>query len=128
MIVKNLSDVRGTPKSVEWGNGVSLRLITEGDGMGFAVCHTTVRAGTTSRLEYKNHLEACFCIAGRGEIEPVGGEAHPIEPGVIYALDKHDQHFLRAADDEDLILLSIFNPPLKGDERHSLQSGSSSGY
>lgn len=49
---------------VEWGNGTSHRLIVASDNMGFALAHTVVRAGTESRLQYRNNLEACYCIAG----------------------------------------------------------------
>ncbi|MGW4631023.1 ectoine synthase, partial [Streptomyces rubiginosohelvolus] len=34
-------------------------------------------------------------------------------PGMIYALDQHDPHYLVASDDEDLHLISVFNPALK---------------
>ena len=31
--------------------------------------------------------------------------------------DQHARHFLRAGKEQDLILVSVFNPPLRGDER-----------
>jgi L-ectoine synthase len=37
-------------------------------------------------------------------------------PDTIYALDKNDRHQFEAV--EDTILLSIFNPPVKGSEVH----------
>ncbi len=94
--------------------------------MGFAVCETFVEGGTESLLEYKNHLEACYCVSGTGEVEDMDGNIHRIEPGVIYALDKHDKHYLRA--ETDLTLVSVFNPPIKGHERHNLKAGESSAY
>src|SRR5207249_2892763 len=93
MIVRSRSEV----KVVEWGNGLSYRFLLEPDNMGFTVTHTVVRAGTKSQLEYKRHLEACYCIAGRGEVVTADGDvSHIIEPGVIYALEQHDAHFLIA--------------------------------
>ncbi|WP_256574135.1 ectoine synthase [Pseudomonas sp. NFACC37-1] len=52
----------------------------------------------------------------------------PIRPGDIYVLDQHDRHYLRGGKDQDLILVSVFNPPLKGDERHNLNDASGSAY
>ena len=69
MFVRSLNDVEATENYVHWGNGTSHRLLTEKDKMGFTVCHTIVRAGTQSELHYRNHLEACYCIDGEGEVE-----------------------------------------------------------
>jgi L-ectoine synthase len=128
MFVRNLGEVEATEYFVEWGNGTSHRLITKSDGMGFTVCYTTVRAGTQSLLEYRNHLEACFCISGKGEIEDMNGKIYPIKPGVLYGLDEHDRHFVRADRTEHLILLSVFVPPLAGSEVHNLDPNRSSSY
>ena len=128
MFVRSLCDVEKTGNCVEWGSGTSHRLLTEKDGMGYTVCHTVVRAGTESLLQYRNHLEACYCIAGEGEVEDMDGNVYKIRPGSIYVLDKHDRHYLRACKDRDLVLVSVFNPPLKGDERHSLDGRDASSY
>lgn len=128
MFVRSVKDVETTEFFVEWGNGTSHRLLTERDGMGFTVCHTVVRTGTVSELQYRNHLEACYCIAGCGEIEDMDGKVHPIKVGDIYVLNKHDRHILRGGKTEDMILVSVFNPPLKGTERHNLGSSNGSAY
>ncbi|SEM10038.1 ectoine synthase [Streptacidiphilus jiangxiensis] len=120
---------RDKTEPVHWGNGLSYRLLVETDQMGFTVCHTVVEAGTKSRLEYRRHLEACYCIKGSGRVEAADGSAViDVVPGVLYALDEHDAHFLIASPDEDLELISVFNPPLRGDERHSLDSDGFSQY
>ena len=128
MFVRSLDDVAQTDFFVDWGNGTSHRLLTEQDGMGFTVCHTVVRAGTDSKLHYRNHLEACYCIGGRGEIEDINGNVMPIHVGDIYVLDQHDKHYLRASRDQDLVLVSVFNPPLRGDEVHRLDDADGSAY
>ncbi|MBB3745943.1 L-ectoine synthase [Rhizobium anhuiense] len=128
MYVRSLKDVEATDYFVEWGNGTSHRLLTEKDGMGFTVCHTIVRANTVSLLEYRQHLEACYCIAGEGEVEDMDGTVFPIRQGDIYVLDKHDRHLLRGGRDQDMILVSVFNPPLEGSERHNLNDPSGSAY
>ncbi|MDX1580518.1 MAG: ectoine synthase [Alphaproteobacteria bacterium] len=128
MFVRSCSDVEETDFFVDWGNGTSHRLLTAQDGMGFTVCHTVVRAGTESLLEYRNHLEACYCISGHGEVEDMNGKVWPIKPGDIYVLDQNDKHYLRGGKDEDLVLVSVFNPPLKGDEVHDVNNPDGSAY
>ncbi len=124
MFTRSVDDV----VPVEWGNGTSHRLLTEADAMGFAVAVTQVRQGTTSALQYRNHLEACYCVAGSGEVVETDGTRHKIMPGTIYALDEHDPHYLIASDDEDLHLISVFNPPIVGDEKHTLSEDGFSQY
>ncbi|MFI9504542.1 ectoine synthase [Nocardia sp. NPDC052566] len=125
MFVRSKSDVR----AVEWGNGSSHRLLVAADNMGFTVADTLVRAGTKSRLQYRRHLEACYCISGHGEVLAADGSVvYTIEPGVLYALDQHDAHFLVAAPQGDMRLISIFNPPLNGDEVHDLDGDGFSHY
>ncbi|GLJ78712.1 ectoine synthase [Microbacterium imperiale] len=125
MFTRSRSDV----EAVNWGNGTSERLLTLSDSLGFTVAHTIVRAGTRSALQYRNHLEACYCIAGRGVVESEDGTRRfEIIPGTLYALDEHDRHFLIASDEADLELVSIFNPPLSGHERHVLDAAGFSSY
>ncbi|MEU2025714.1 ectoine synthase [Streptomyces sp. NPDC016469] len=124
MIIRDLETV----KSVDWGNGLSRRFLTESDGVGYSVTDTTVRAGTKSRLEYRNHLESCYCIEGSGEVVELDGTVHPITPGRLYSLNEHDAHYLVASPHEDLRLVCVFTPALQGDEVHSLDAHTSSAY
>ena len=80
--------------------------------MGYTVTDTIVNAGTKSLIEYKNHLEACYCIEGSGSVIEMDGTEHEIEPGTIYALDKHDPHYLLGGENEDLRLVCMFTPAL----------------
>lgn len=124
MIVRNLSEV----PSVDWGNGVSRRFLLHSDGMNYTVTDTIVLAGTKSRLEYRNHLESCYCIEGTGEVVDLAGNSYPLEPGTLYALNNHDPHFLIASPDADLRLVCVFSPALRGDEFHSLDAAEFSTY
>lgn len=124
MFTRSKNDVQG----VEWGNGTSHRLLVEADNMGFAVAHTVVRAGTESKLEYKKNLEACYCIGGSGNVEDTAGNLFEVSPGVVYVLDGNEPHYLRASPHEDLELVSIFNPPIRGDETHTLSESGFSTY
>ncbi|WP_420347622.1 ectoine synthase [Pelagibius sp.] len=126
MIVRTLREIAGTERDVNWGNGQSRRFLLEADGMGFAFTETLILAGTDIFIQYRNHLEACYCIEGEGEIKNESGDTYPITTGTLYALDKHDPHYLRAW--TDMRLISVFNPPIKGDERHNLSGGEMSSY
>lgn len=125
MIIRKLTEILNTERDVAWGNGQSRRFLIETDGMGYSLTDTVIDAGTESLLEYKNHMEACYCLEGEGEVE-VDGIVHLIQPGTMYALDKHDKHYLRAK--TSLRLICIFTPPLKGNEFHNLTNSKSSCY
>lgn len=126
MIINSIDAIKSTDRDIAWGNGQSRRLLIEKDQMGYSLTDTVINAGSSSLLEYKNHLEACYCIEGEGEVvDQTTGETHAITPGVMYALDKNEKHILRA--DKTMRLVCVFNPPLKGGEKHSL-GGDSSAY
>ncbi len=125
MFIRKLSDIVGTDRDVSWGNGQSRRFLVEKDGMGFAFLDTIVNAGTDLVIQYKNHLESVYCIEGRGAItDQASGQEYIIEPGVMYVLDNHDVHRLQAF--EDLRLMCVFNPPIKGDEKHNVDTDGTS--
>lgn len=127
MIVKNLEELLGGPRDVDWGNGQSRRFLIESDNMQFSLTDTVVNAGSRSLLEYKNHLEACYCIQGIGEIEDtVTKRSYPLVPGTMYALDRHDKHYLVAK--TQMRLVCVFLPALKGHESHRLNPQGSSSY
>ncbi len=128
MIIRKLQDITHSDREVNWGNGISRRFLLEKDGMGYSLTDTVVRANTSSLLEYKNHMEACYCISGSGlVVEASTGNSHEIEVGTMYALDKNDAHYL-IAQDEDLRLICVFMPALVGHEVHSLDAESASAY
>jgi L-ectoine synthase len=119
MIVKNLSDIIGGEREVfaENKNWVSRRFLLKKDGMGFSFHETIIYAGTQTHIWYKNHLEAVYCVSGKGEIESIKeNKVYPIENGTMYALNDHDEHYLRAS--EDMRLICVFSPPLSGKEVH----------
>lgn len=119
MIVRKLQEVAGTDDEVDGGNWVSRRLLLARDGMGYSVHDTVIRAGTETHIHYRNHLEAVYCIEGAGEVETTAdGQVWPIEAGTIYALDQHDEHYLRANRGVDLRMVCVFAPPLTGREVH----------
>ena len=117
MIVRTLGEVVGTDRDVEGDGWRSRRMLLRRDGLGFSFHDTTVAAGSELRLQYKHHLEACYCLEGEAELTDLSsGERHAIRPGTMYALDRHDRHTLRVR--TDLHLVCVFNPALTGAETH----------
>ena len=117
MIVRTLEQIRGGDREVHAATWTSRRLLLADDAMGFSLHDTVLHAGTETRMCYRNHLEAVYCIAGTGSIEVIAtGETFAIAPGTVYALDQHDEHILRA--DSELRMVCVFNPPLVGKEVH----------
>ena len=117
MIVRDLEKARAGGRRVVSENWESTRLILKGDKMGFSFHITTIYAETETPIWYRNHLEAVYCISGEGEVETTNdGVIHEIRPGVIYVLDQHDRHLLRAH--TEMVLACVFNPALIGNETH----------
>lgn len=118
MIVKNVKDVIGTEHEVITETWLSRRVLLQKDGMGFSFHETVIFPGTETHIHYQNHLEAVWVIEGDGEIETVAdGKKYVLGPGVVYALDQHDEHWLRGGK-EALRVICVFNPPLTGFEVH----------
>lgn len=104
-------------EGVKFTGGMSYRPILEKDNMGFGVCKTVIPVGGPYHWHYPDHLEACYCIKGTGILTNLAtGIATRITPDVIYALDQHDDHTFEAL--TDVVLISIFNPGLTGQEYH----------
>lgn len=119
MIVKKLQDVIGTDDDVKAKTWNSRRLLLRKDGMGFSLHDTIIHKGTETYIWYANHLEAVYCIEGKGELEVIEtGEIIPIEAGTMYALSEHEKHHLRAHPDHDMRMVCVFNPPVTGKEVH----------
>jgi L-ectoine synthase len=117
VIVRELDAILGTDRDVDAENWTSRRLLLRRDGMGFSMHDTVIRAGTETRMWYANHVEAVYCIEGEGEVEVLKtGEKFRVHPGMLYALDGHEEHILRAR--TQLRMICVFNPPLSGMEVH----------
>jgi L-ectoine synthase len=122
MIVRNLSDANQSNRRIisPDGNWESTRLLLKEDNMGFSFHITTIYQGADFQMHYQNHLESVYCITGEGEVETLAdSKKHPIKPGTIYVLDKHDKHILRAS--KEMTLACVFNPPLNGKEVHNAE-------
>lgn len=120
MLVKRLQDLLGGPAEVEASDGswVSRRFLNRGDGLGYSLHDTLVRAGSEIHMHYAHHVEAVYCVGGEGELEDLEtGERHAIRDGTLYVLNGHERHVLRGGE-RDLRVVCVFRPALTGDEVH----------
>jgi L-ectoine synthase len=117
MIVRDFNELKNTDRAVSDARWTSVRMLLADDGMGFSFHITVLEEGSEHQFHYKHHFESVYCISGEGSITDLAtGETHAIKPGVMYALDQHDKHVLRA--DKELVMACCFNPPVTGTEVH----------
>ena len=99
------------------GGFVSNRILLESDGMGYGMTKTVVPVGERQYWHYKSHLESCYCVSGKGLLtNATTNQYWAIEPDTTYVLDNHEPHYFEAL--EEVVLICVFNPPLKGQEVH----------
>ena len=119
MIVRDFNKIVDSERDrvVSDAQWTSVRMLLADDGMGFSFHITFLEGGSEHTFEYKNHFESVYCMKGKGSITDLAtGETHEITPGVMYALNEHDRHVLRA--EEELLMACVFNPPVTGTEVH----------
>lgn len=121
MFTRQLTDCQDSDRKVESETGTwnSVRMLLKEDGMGYSFNITTIYKRGKTHIHYKNHLEAVYCISGRGKVETIkDGKVWDITPGTLYVLDEHDEHYLYGGEHEDMVVACVFNPPLTGNEIH----------
>ena len=119
MFVRRVDEVRDSGKGVEIAHGQAqtLRLLTRADDVGFSFSVVYPAAGMEALLWYKHHWEANHILSGTGEVTDLTtGQSWKLEPGVIYNVGPKDRHRVRT--DGEMNLISVFCPPLQGDEVH----------
>jgi L-ectoine synthase len=119
MFVKRAGDLRRARKEMIVANGQArtLRMLTEADGLGFGFSDVRLAAGADATLWYKHHWEANHIVSGTGEVTDLAtGQTWQLGPGMAYNVGPKDRHRVRAH--SDMHLLSMFCPPLVGNEQH----------
>ncbi len=117
MIVRSLGEITGTERETSAATWSSRRFLLKEDGMGFSLHDTIIHAGTTTEMHYQNHLEAVYCIEGKGTLKDISNDCeHQIEAGTMYALSGNEKHVLVA--EEQMRMVCVFNPPVVGPETH----------
>lgn len=117
MFIVKENEIVNSSRDIKGNGFTSLRYLLEKDGMGFSLHKTIIPKGGPYFWHYKNHLEACFCIEGIGKLTDLKtGKIYLIDSNTTYVLDKNDPHTFEAI--TNVVLISIFNPPVKGSEVH----------
>lgn len=117
MIIRSADDVTGTQHEVSGDHWTSRRILTAADAMGFSLNDVLLEPGFETELKYRHHLEACYVVSGSMDVTDLAsGREHALGPGGVYALDRHDRHVARSPGGARLVC--IFNPALRGTERH----------
>ncbi len=118
MIVRTVEDLKARGSYREKpGVWSSARYLLRRDAMGFTLTETTVAAGSSQTMQYRNHVEANLIVEGEGSLTDLAtGRVHPLRPGTMYALDRHDRHRIDAR--TDMRLVCVFSPALVGPETH----------
>jgi L-ectoine synthase len=119
MFVKHADEMRRAGNELIVANGTArtIRMLTAADGVGFGLSDVHFAAGAEATLWYKHHWEANHILSGTGEVTDLTtGESFRLEPGVGYNVGPKDRHRVRV--DTDMHLVSVFCPPLVGDEQH----------
>ncbi|MFO0997055.1 MAG: ectoine synthase [Alphaproteobacteria bacterium] len=115
IIVKHKDELRGTSRAVETKEYATTRFLLREDGVGMTVTDVTLKAGIDATIQYKNHVEVCYCLEGEATLEDFEtGQIHRIRPGTLWALPKHERHRFTAKG--AVRLVSIFVPALVGAE------------
>ena len=114
MLVRTVQDLEAHGSYREKpGVWSSARYLLRRDGMGFTLTETTVVAGASQTMQYKNHVEANLIIEGEGDLTDLAtGTVHRLAPGTMYALDRHDRHRIDA--DTDMRIVCVFSPGAGG--------------
>lgn len=95
----------------------SHRILLASDNTGYSMTRTVVPVNGKHFWHYKNHIESCYCVSGKGVLtNATTNETFEIVPDTTYVLDHHDPHYFEAI--EECVLICVFNPPLTGREVH----------
>ncbi|XP_072047436.1 uncharacterized protein [Amphiura filiformis] len=133
-VMSSVQDILGTDRDIDFGGGRSRRLLLRSDSFSVGFCITSISPGATWKMQYKNHLEACYFYTGGKATynfvdEKVAVESKADESnGTMMVMNKHDKHTAEVNATEDAECISIFYPPLVGHEKHAFSDDGYSGY
>ncbi|MFD1346603.1 ectoine synthase [Nesterenkonia halotolerans] len=117
MYTMNIDTLNGTDRDIQQENWRSRRMVLAKEKVGFSLHETTLYTGTTNEFWYANHVEAVYCVGGKGTLTDLEtGEKYAITDGFLYMLDGQEKH--RVEVEEEIRVVCVFNPPVTGREVH----------
>lgn len=115
MLRRKLADINGTDRDVRDDWWRSRRLLVAEDDFPYSFHITILYPGARLQLEYANHRETVYCIAGSGTMtDQSSGETFDMERGSMYSAGIGEPHEVLAH--TELTLVCVFDPPLEGTE------------
>lgn len=121
MLVRTMAQIEadGRVISISHGKATAVRLLTKADGLNFSISEARGSKAGVSTLWYKNHWEANYIRSGNAILEECEtGKRWPLEPGVLYCVGPQDKHRIIREVDCDMRIISVFSPPIVGEETH----------
>ena len=121
MLVRTMAQIEaeGRVISIGYGKATAVRLLTKADGLNFSISEARGSKAGASTLWYKNHWEANYVRSGSAILEDCNsGQRWPLEPGMLYCVGPLDKHRIIREVDTDMRMISVFNPPIIGQETH----------
>jgi quercetin dioxygenase-like cupin family protein len=120
MLIRTMQELeaQGRVISISHGRSTAVRILTKSDGLNFSISEARAQKPGQNDLWYKNHWEANYVRAGNATLEDrTTGERWALAPGVLYCVGPKDRHRI-TRDDARLRIVSVFNPPIVGNETH----------
>ena len=121
MLIRTMEqlEAEGRVISISHGKATAVRLLTKSDRLGFSLSEARASQAGQSNLWYKNHWEANYVRSGNATLENRStGERWPLKPGVLYCVGPKDRHRIIRDEPSDMRIISVFNPPIEGEETH----------
>ena len=121
MLVRTMAQIEaeGRVISISHGKATAVRLLTKADGLNFSISEARGSKAGVSTLWYKNHWEANYVRSGIATLEDCNsGQRWALEPGVLYCVGPLDKHRIIREVDCDMRIISVFSPPIVGQETH----------
>ncbi|MBT6512199.1 MAG: cupin domain-containing protein [Rhodospirillaceae bacterium] len=120
MFVRQPGDIE--EKMLSTGFSSVRRPLLSADGTGLSLSDLLTTPGEKIDLWYRNHCEANYLVEGSAEVwDKATDERHALTPGDMFVIGPRDKH--RVSNTNGVRFLSIFNPPIKGDERYDDKGG-----
>ena len=123
MLIRTMNQLEadGRVISIAHGKATAVRMLSKADRLGFSVSEARTQQVGSLDIWYKHHWEANYVYSGNATLENrTTGERWPLAPDVLYCVGPQDQHRIICEEPSDLRVISVFCPPLEGDETHDV--------
>lgn len=121
MLIRTMAQIEaeGRVIPIAQGKATAVRLLTKADGLNFSISEARGSHVGASTLWYKNHWEANYVRSGVAILEDCNsGQRWSLRPGMLYCVGPLDKHRIIREVESDMRMISVFSPPIIGQETH----------